>query len=383
MKKLALFVVEIFLLFIVSTHFALAVENPLVVPNNKVGIHILFPEEINLAATLVNSNGGDWGYVTIPIQAGDKNMLKWQTFMDSAKQKHVIPIVRLATEGDYFNTKVWRKPSAVDILDFANFLNSLSWPTKNKYIVVFNEVNRGDEWGGTPNPKEYADLLFYASTVFKNKDVGFFIISAGLDNAAPNIPGKFIDNYTFLTQMHNFLPNVFKNVDAIGSHSYPNPGFAKSPFNQGKTSIATFQYERALIKSYTGRDLPVFITETGWSQAALSQVIISQYFEQAFNSAWKDPSIVAVTPFLLEAGSEPFNIFSLVTNNQPNTIFITLQKLSKVKGEPIQSPLLLFPESTHSAKVLGERSFSTRQENPILASLPKSIKILAKWLLKM
>ncbi len=383
MKKLILFVVEIFLLFVLSGNSAFAVENPLAVPNNKVGIHILFTEEINLAAQLVNSNGGDWGYVTIPIQAGDKNILKWQAFMNTAKQKHVIPIIRLATEGDYFNTQVWRKPTAEDVLDFANFLNSLSWPTKNKYILVFNEVNRGNEWGGSPNPQEYADLLFYAATVFKNKDQDFYIISAGMDNVAPNSPGKLMDNYEFLTQMHDFLPNVFDNVDAIGSHSYPNPGFSQSPFNQGKASIATFQYEKALVKSLSGRDLPVFITETGWSQATLSQLIISQYYDQAFNSAWKDPSIIAVTPFLLEAGGDPFGSFSFVTNNQPNTIFIGLQKLSKVKGEPIQPPIFISPESTSSANVLGTRTFPKTQTDQTIMSVPESLKILVKWLLKL
>src|SRR3989344_2503379 len=113
------------IIFFFSTYPAYAVENPLGVPNNKIGIHILFPEEIDQASSLINTNGGDWGYVTIPIQAIDKNLLKWQAFMDRAKTLHVIPIIRLATEGDYFNTKVWRKPTGEDVLDFANFLSSL------------------------------------------------------------------------------------------------------------------------------------------------------------------------------------------------------------------------------------------------------------------
>ena len=108
-----------------------AIENPLSSPNNKIGVHILFASEINKAAELVNSNGGDWGYVVIPIQSGDRDLEKWQKFMNDARKLHVIPIIRLATEGDYFNTSVWRKPSEEDVLDFANFLNSLEWPVKN------------------------------------------------------------------------------------------------------------------------------------------------------------------------------------------------------------------------------------------------------------
>jgi len=137
MKRL---IFSLLLLLLTSYFFTLpkanAAENPLRVANNKVGIHILFPDELEKAAALVNSNGGDWGYVVIPIQAGDKNLAKWQGFMDKAKKLHLIPIIRLATEGDYFNTRVWRVPTPADVLDFANFLSSLDWPTKNRYIIT-------------------------------------------------------------------------------------------------------------------------------------------------------------------------------------------------------------------------------------------------------
>src|SRR3990170_4327364 len=108
-----------------------AIYDPLSLKNNKFGIHILFPEELSEASVLVNSTGGDWGYVTIPIKASDKDLVKWQTFMDNSARFHLIPLIRLATEGDYFNNSSWSKPTEYDVLDFANFLNSLSWPTKN------------------------------------------------------------------------------------------------------------------------------------------------------------------------------------------------------------------------------------------------------------
>src|SRR3990167_3207650 len=104
--------------------------------------------------------------------------------MDTAKDSHIIPIIRLATEGDYFNTKVWRKPTGEDVLYFANFLSSLTWPTKNKYVIVF-----------------------------KNKDADFFIISAGLDNAAPTTLGMYMNSISFVDQMLAFSKTVFTNVD--------------------------------------------------------------------------------------------------------------------------------------------------------------------------
>ena len=43
--------------------------------NNMFGIHVATPsrEELENAANLVNTNGGNWGYVTVVIQENDRN----------------------------------------------------------------------------------------------------------------------------------------------------------------------------------------------------------------------------------------------------------------------------------------------------------------------
>lgn len=361
-----------------------AIENPMLTTNNKFGVHILFPEEIGEAAKLVNSNGGDWGYVLIPIQSGDKDMVKWQKFMDRAKELHVIPILRLATEGDYFNTKVWREPTASDILDFANFLNSLQWPVKNRYIVVFNEVNRGDEWGGAIDPAAYADLLYYSSLVFKERSQDFFIISAGLDNAAPNRGNEYMNQYNFLKAMHAFLPDVFDNIDGIGSHSYPNPGFSQAPTNKSKSSVMSFSFEKELIKTFTAKDLPVFITETGWSKDKLDETTVANYYTEAFSSVWSDPSVIAVTPFLLRADSGPFVQFSILNQGTSGVIYEALASFPKLSGLPT---LNIYSKNTPT-EILGnkttpEKEFSDKKtfaDSSI--SLPESLKNFGKWLLK-
>ena len=152
------------LIFLSLKSTSLAIYDPLSQKNNQFGIHILFPEELRQAADLVNSSGGDWGYVTIPIKTSDRNLDKWQEFMNDCRRYHLIPLVRLATDGDYFSQGSWSKPDDDDIIDFANFLDSLNWPTQNRYVIIYNEPNRGDEWGGTPNAAEYAEILDYAVT---------------------------------------------------------------------------------------------------------------------------------------------------------------------------------------------------------------------------
>ena len=331
------------LLFIVSTATPVfASENPLAVPNNKFGIHILFNTDLDTAAKLVNSNGGKWGYVVIPIQASDMDLTKWQSFMDEAKKQHVIPIIRLATEGDYFNKTAWRKPTDDDVIDFANFLNSLTWPTKNRYVIVFNEVNRADEWGGSIDPAEYANLLSYAVTVFKSKSQDFFLLNAGLDNAAPDNPPDYMNEYTYLTDMNAAVPGIFKQLDGFDSHSYPNPGFAEPPTVSTNESIDSFSYEENLLKSFGTPDLPVFITETGWDNSAISDTIQTDFYKQAFSSVWSDPNIVVVAPFLLTAGAGPFAEFSFLNTDGTETPqYKTLAAMPKVAGQPKMVPAVL------------------------------------------
>jgi len=311
----------------------LAIENPASLPNNKFGIHILFTGELEDAAKLINSNGGDWGYVTIPIQSGEKDLEKWQKFMDDARNLHIIPIIRLASEGDFFNTRVWRKPNIYDILDFANFLNSLDWPTKNRYVIVFNETNRADEWGGKSNPSEYAQILSYAVTVFKSKSHDFFIISAGLDNAAENSNDSY-NQYDYLRQMNSAVPGIFYQIDGIGSHSYPNPGFSQPPNVLTAKSISSFKFEKNLIQSLSSKDLPVFITETGWSHQKIKKELIGEYYKTAFSSVWNDASVVAVTPFLLKAGTDPFLQFSFIENDSSTPQYTAFQNIKKEEGRP-------------------------------------------------
>ena len=106
MKKFFLLFVTLSLCYFVTP--AQAVFDPLAVPNNRVGVHILDPQEIHQAAKLVNSSGGSWGYVTIPIRSNDRDREKWIRFFDNAKKEKLIPIIRLAT---YPEGPAWVKPT--------------------------------------------------------------------------------------------------------------------------------------------------------------------------------------------------------------------------------------------------------------------------------
>ncbi|OGH11470.1 MAG: hypothetical protein A3B38_01510 [Candidatus Levybacteria bacterium RIFCSPLOWO2_01_FULL_36_13] len=378
MKKLIVYLVIFALLAVILPKSLLAIYDPQSVPNNKFGIHILFPEEIGEAAALVNSSGGDWGYVTIPIRASDKNLKKWQTFMDECKKHHLIPVIRIATEGDYFINGSWEIPSKYYVIDFANFLNSLNWPTKNRYIVIFNEQNRGDEWGGVPDPVAYADILNYAVDIFKSRNSNFFIIFGGLDNAAPNVYGQYINQLDYIRQVEYAIPGVLSKIDGIAVHSYPNPGFSSPPTYQGQNSIHAHNYVKNLLYQITGKNVPIFITETGWSNASIRYQTQAGYYKTAFENAWSDSSVIAVTPFLLLANTEPFGQFSFIKNGTKTELYKAYQNFDKTKGAPMLEPLI--KQQNNNIEITNIIDFSEKIKKSI-DILDNNAKYFFKWLL--
>jgi len=317
-----------------NVKFSYAIYDPLSVPNNRVGVHVLSPDELESASKLVNNNReGEWGYITVPIQAGDRDHTKWTRFMNRASELKVIPIIRVAT---YANEKNWAKPGSNDLIDFANFLNELPWPTKNRYVIIFNEVNRPDEYGGTVSPEKYADILNNSIDIFKSRSDKFFVLPAGLDNAAPNSSG-YIRHDLYLQRMYNQQKEIFNRIDGWTSHSYGNPGFVTSPAISGQNKADSFLYDLKILKKYTQKKLPVFITETGWSNT-LPQSTVASFYQYAFTHLWSNDQVVTVTPFLLMAGTPPFNKFSLLTKNGDQTLAYETISSFATKGEPQIDP---------------------------------------------
>lgn len=336
-----LFLVFFLLFTLAFTTKALAIENPISVSNNKFGIHITDLADLEDAAKLVNSSGGDWGYVTFVIQKTDRNEKFWQTIFDKCRRLHLIPIVRIATRprGD-----VWEKPSLGDIDGWVSFLNSLNWVIKNRYVVIGNEPNHAKEWGGEINPEEYTDYLISFSYKLRAKSVDFFILPAGLDSSAPN--GKeTMDEYLFLKRMYTKNNNFLSYIEGWTSHSYPNPAFSASENDTGRTSIRSFYWERLILKEFgLKNDLPVFITETGWTHKVtpddkklLDPNLLGEKYKNAFANAWNDQDIVAVTPFVLTYKEQPFIQFSWRdANNSFYSFYKDVSSINKTAGKPIQ-----------------------------------------------
>jgi len=265
---------------------------------NTFGLHLTQTSDINSAYSIINSTNGDWGWATIVIRADqlDKNI--WQEFFDNCRKYHIIPIIRIATtmENNY-----WKIPEISDIDNIANFLNSLNWPSQKQHVTLFNEVNHGQEWGSEVDVKNFVDIAIYAADKFKSLNPNFFVLTPGLDLAAPEKPPAFKNFENFYNEIKLYNPSYFEKFDGLATHYYP------------QNNKKDFRYELKYFKN----DIPVFITETGWkhqrpytcqASAVRTLAIIREYSQL--------PQVMAITPFIYNYPNPPFEHFSWLDKNE-------------------------------------------------------------------
>jgi archaellum component FlaG (FlaF/FlaG flagellin family) len=148
----------------------------------------------------------------------------------------------------------------------------------------------------------------------------------------------------FLETIKETVPEYFDVFDGWTSHSYPNPAFSSSPYISGRTSIRSYLWERQLLYSLgILKNYPILIGETGWAHNSglaktsqyLSPEVIANYIAITGNTVWQDPNIFAITPFLYNYESQPFDVFSwkkIGGGYHPH--YFAYQKLAKTRGTP-------------------------------------------------
>lgn len=340
--KLFSFLLSIWLLLALANPVQ-AITDPLSVPNNRFGIHILEYDDLEAAAKLVNTQGGQWGYITLVIRFNDLNHDKWQKIFDQARLLKLIPLVRLATIPENAH---WQQPEEKDVDRWVEFLSSLNWVVKNRYIILFNEPNHTKEWGNQLDPTSYTKISKVFIKKLKQSSPDYFILPAGFDTAAPN-SASTMKATDYWQKMHDYDSKIFTLFDGWNSHSYPNPGFSSSPYKTGFGSLSSFQSEVSFLTQYgLSTDIPVFITETGWINPQ-SKILgtttndqkLSQFYQTAYQNIWHQSNLVAVTPFVLNYPDAPFNQFSwqIPGSSEFYPHYHQVASMPKTSGQPIQN----------------------------------------------
>jgi len=311
------------------------------IQNNKFGLYVYAVNDYaDAAAQLVNTNGGDWGYVLVPYAVYDNDFNKWDGFFRQLKQNHLIPIIQL-----------WDKREDKNTAHAAAFLNSLPWPTTTHYVSVYNEPNDALFWNGKVDPVNYAHVLDETINTFKAQSPQFFMLN-GAFNASSRTNKQYLDEEEFLLQMERAKPGIFKKLDGWASHPYPQPNFSGPVLGTGRDSIRAYEWELGLLKQHFGvESLPVFITETGWAHAEGQTYDRSYYpaattalfIKEAFEKVWlPDQRVVAVTPFTIKYNAPEDHFNWLDDSLKPYPQYNAIKEMPKVAGTPLLSPWYVF-----------------------------------------
>lgn len=276
----------------------------------KLGIHLLLDDgrqawpaatwPVHLACA--RQAVGEWGYVTQLVRLDDLEPARWQRFMDLAAEWHLTPILRLATTFDTASGS-WSAPPAdaagryqAVAARYARFVAALHWPTAGHLVIVGNEPNHGNEWGGRPDPAAYARFLADTADALHATDPAARVLNAPFDAYTPHSGGQpfpdgfvYLDEETFLDEMVAAVPDVFTRLDGWASHAYPAGPFSEGPWQQSfqidwlnnatnpwhvppppgiyNRGVNGYEWELFKLATYGLPPLPVYITETGWRHA--------------------------------------------------------------------------------------------------------------------
>jgi len=306
--------------------------------NNKFGLYIYAENRkfIQMASEMVNSNGGAWGYVLIPYNVKDYDTRKWRGVFSLLLEEKLIPVIQLYdVDADKYKKQTQKA---------AEFLDSFLWPIKQRYISVYNEPNDAKFWKGYTDASEYAKILDYTIDVFKEQNSNFFMMNGAFNISAPT-GGGYVDALDFMRQMNAAVPGIFTRLDGWASHPYPQPNFSGSPHTVGRNGIRAYETELSFLRREMGveKDLPVFITETGWAHAEgaiydssfLSAEAVASYIRVAYEDYWLgDDRVQAVMPFTIWY-PPPFDHFSWVKKDYTSyPQYDAIKSMRKISGTP-------------------------------------------------
>ncbi len=308
------------------------------VPANVFGIGLSDPGDagkLDKAAYLVGPGGG----VRLTFAGIDRTMTDapqaWKDAVALAYERDLVPILRLgppwgdrrvrnqSDDGAYLS---YQQLAAA----YAAVVSSLplrdGWPI---YVEVHNEPNLCYEWACDPGDgndgwmgyeqiaAEYAHMLEdVAGALHGLGDPRIRVTNAGL------APGGAIScecggdgfqagitSAEFITAMKAAVPAFPSFLDAWASHPYPAEGLGwgffvsyEAPDWKGETGLRYYEHELDAL----GIDLPVVVTETGWTVdmgkgGPGDRAKVAAWMKNAYERVFlADDRIVTVLPFLLQ-----------------------------------------------------------------------------------
>jgi polysaccharide biosynthesis protein PslG len=211
---------------------------------------------------------------------------------------------------------------------------------------VFNEPNLEYEWGGTPDPARYAQLLAAARRGVKRADPDALVIAAGLAPHTGNAPGT-LEDVDFLRGM--YAAGARGHFDVLGIHPYGgNTAPDVDPAACGICFRRAELYRRVMVE-HGDSATPAWVTEFGYLHTTgldlgqynwlkLTPEQQGSYLTSAFRYGYEQwPWLAGMVAFNLDFDTVPWNPpqlgaywFALLNpDRSPRPAYVAMRDLAK------------------------------------------------------
>jgi hypothetical protein len=264
----------------------LAIEQP------HVGLGAFLSERSN--ASLVADMGFDWlvwnlQWSLAEPSKGDYQWYGLDQLLSSAQSLGLKVILRVDSAPGWARSGSAGAPPD-DMDDLGDFMYALASHSAGKVsgYVIWNEPNLPENWGGSPRPSEYVEMLeaVYPRIKAADADADAAVVTAGMATTggpggercalSTGLAGMQITEYT--EQLYgagvindlDFICGIYRNggkkyFDVLGSHPY---GFAYEPQrNPGSVSGLAFrrvEQQRQLMEIRSDAGKQIWAIEFGW-----------------------------------------------------------------------------------------------------------------------
>ena len=238
----------------------------------------------------------------------------WVHFVNAAYDRGLIPVVRLqgVHGGSY-----WVKPQPDPSGGYATIAQAYKrvvagLPRRDNqplYVEVWNEPNLSGEWGGKPEPTEYARFLVDVSAALRSlNDARIVILNGALS------PGGDYNNLAFIDAMAA-VPGALQAFDVWATHPYPGNHPPEYNNHDGSAlyrdmTIDSYLLELDRLAAHGRTGLRVLLTETGYAFGAydfgfegfpqMSEDRRADYMKRAWRDYWSRwPEVLGVCPYEL------------------------------------------------------------------------------------
>lgn len=167
------------------------------------------------------------------------------------------------------NNSVPRAPPD-NYADYGDFIATLveRYKGRIRYYQIWNEPNTYLEWGKTPEPAEYVELLKIAHQRAKAIDPEVVVLSAALAPTLGTPDGLNVSDLDYLEEMYAAgAIDYFDILSAQGYGLWTGPGDRRA--EPGQVNMSRVQLLRAIMVRHGDQHKAVWVSEFGWDAVPL------------------------------------------------------------------------------------------------------------------